>query len=179
LMDEGGALEVRGKEEFMQETGRDHGGQEEVAESGSDLAAENERLRVRIRELEGRGGAGEMGEVSVLTEQLAHERSENERLQENLSGLQESLVRSKQELLEFQQRVYDSEILSSRCQHESRVLEHEKSTLQESLRKYKEEVGEMEGRMKELHASKNSILLESTRKISGLEVSCRDFEHKI
>ncbi|KAJ1609356.1 hypothetical protein OIY81_2369 [Cryptosporidium canis] len=44
-MDEGGALEVRGKEEFMQETGRDHGGQEEVAESGSDLAAENERLR--------------------------------------------------------------------------------------------------------------------------------------
>ncbi|KAK9173814.1 Uncharacterized protein cmbei_200680 [Cryptosporidium meleagridis] len=154
----------------------------------SNLLEENKKLKDRIKELEQKhyvdniqdeGQEERRNQVSILTEQLVHERNENERLQENLNGLKESLVKCKQELLEFQQRVYDSEIISSRSQHESKILEQEKNTLQESLKKYQEEAGIMESRMKELHASKNNIILESTKKISSLEVSCRDFEHKI
>lgn len=180
-MDQGGALEEQGMESFSVGMTTEQKEDEGICKKESDLSRENERLRCRIEELErlSHEGGERIDQVSVLTEQLAHERNENERLQENLSGLQESLVKSKQELLEFQQRVYDSEIISSRSQHESKILEHEKNALQESLRKYQEEAGKMEARVKELHASKNSVLLESTRKISSLEVSCRDFEHKI
>ncbi|KAH7650035.1 hypothetical protein FG379_003115 [Cryptosporidium bovis] len=121
----------------------------------------------------------ENSEISILTEQLARERNENERLQENINGLQESLVKCKQELLEYQKRAYDSEILSTRHQHEYKVLEHEKNSLQESLMKQKDETSMMESRLKELNALKNNNLLEYTKKVSHLEVSCRDFEHKI
>ncbi|KAH8740166.1 hypothetical protein FG386_001827 [Cryptosporidium ryanae] len=121
----------------------------------------------------------ENSEISVLTSQLAYERNENERLQENIYGLQESLVKCKQELLEYQKRAYDSEILSTRHQHEYKLLEHEKCSLQESLSKQKDETSIMENKLKELHALKNNNLIEYTKKVSHLEVSCRDLEHKL
>ncbi|XP_665092.1 hypothetical protein [Cryptosporidium hominis TU502] len=189
-MDQGGELETQEKggissaKELLVEN-KDDG---TINLDTSNLLEENKKLKDRIKELEQKhyvdniqdeGQEERRNQVSILTEQLVHERNENERLHENLNGLQELLVKSKQELLEFQQRVYDSEIISSRSQHESKILEQEKNTLQESLKKYQEEAGIMESRMKELHASKNNIILESTKKISSLEVSCRDFEHKI
>ncbi|OII72451.1 uncharacterized protein cubi_00446 [Cryptosporidium ubiquitum] len=188
-MEQGGVLKTLDKEDSsVKELVVEKKDDKRIGQENSDLIEENERLKLRIKELEEKfymesldegGGDDRRNQVSVLTEQLVQERNENERLQENLSGLQESLVKSKKKLLEFQQKVYDSEIISSRSQHESKILEQEKNALQDSLKKYQEEAGVMENKIKELYTSKNNILLESTKKISDLEVSCRDFEHKI
>ncbi|KAF7458341.1 hypothetical protein HWI79_1040 [Cryptosporidium felis] len=181
-MESGDAFVIHEKEASGQEFITE--GCKEENQTVENLKKENNFLKEQLRNLKENSisvslNSGERDQLSVLTEQLAQERNENERLQENVNGLQESLVKNRQELLEFQQRVYESEILSSRCQHENKILEQEKNSLQEFLKKNQEEVAVLESRLKELHTSKNNILLDSTKKISGLEVSCRDFEHKI
>ncbi|KAL7067162.1 hypothetical protein ACR3K2_23670 [Cryptosporidium serpentis] len=118
-------------------------------------------------------------EMNILTQQLAHERTENERLQLSLRSLQDSLVESKQEILVCQQRVYESEIISSKAQHDLNMVNLECSSFKDINEKLKNEILSLENRIKELHDSKNTLVLENSRRISVLEISERDLEYRI
>ncbi|EEA06479.1 uncharacterized protein CMU_009710 [Cryptosporidium muris RN66] len=118
-------------------------------------------------------------EISILTQQLAHERTENERLQLSLRSLQDSLVESKQEILACQQRVYESEIISSKAQHDLNMVNLECSSFKDINEKLKNEISSLENRIKELHDSKNTLVLENSRRMSVLEISERDLEYRI